>query len=275
MIRRQTVPTPILGQAQAIVTYRRFVWATAVADFRHRYAGSGIGTFWNVLIPLATLLTYTAVFVLIYRGTGSTSLPSRGALALYVSAGILPWTMFADGVSRSARTLVASASYLRRMSVPEQVFVAATALSATFSMLIVVAMVAVLALAFGHPPRLVWLLIPVVALLWQAFGFGLGLVLSTFNVFFRDVGEAAGIVLHLWMWSLPIVYPESLLPASYLPWLRLNPAYPFLTVLRTLFIEGEMTGPGPWVAMLFWVVLANLAGFWVLTRLRHEIRDQL
>src|SRR5689334_7338270 len=66
---------PGVGLLRDLWRHRPFIWASAVADFRHRYAGSGIGVFWNIVVPLATLLTYTAVLVLIYAGRESE--PSR------------------------------------------------------------------------------------------------------------------------------------------------------------------------------------------------------
>src|SRR2546428_11984672 len=101
--------------------YRRFIWATAVSDMRYRYAGSSLGVFLNVITPLAMLAIYTLVFNSVYliRGSGI----ALGTFSLYMSSGFLPWSTFVDGVTRCTNALVINGTYLKRMAIPEQVFV--------------------------------------------------------------------------------------------------------------------------------------------------------
>jgi lipopolysaccharide transport system permease protein len=131
-----------------------------------------------------------------------------------------------------------------------------------------------LAVLLGQPPSWTWLFLPGIIVLWQGFGFGLSLVLSTINVFFRDVGQLVGILMQMWMWSLPIVYFEDVLPSSYRAVLPFNPAYPFVVGLRAAVMDAAVP---VWLggAMLGWVALALLAGSLVLNNLRSELRDVL
>lgn len=255
--------------------YRRFIWATAVSDLHHRYAGSGLGVFWNVVTPLAMMAIYTFVFTNALAPRFSQSGVAIGAFPLYLSSGFLPWGAFVDCVTRGAQSIVTNAVYLKKMPIPEQVFVAQTAVSAMLGMLIAFGLLFGLALVLGQPAQTTWLLLPLVAVLWQGFGFGLGLALSTLNVFFRDVGQMLGVVMQLWMWSLPIVYLEEVLPAEYrvtLPW---NPAYPFVSAVRGLYLGGEVPQLWVWAAMLGWGLAAAALGAFLLGRLRTEIRDVL
>src|SRR4051794_35719193 len=166
--------------------YRDWIWRSAISDLRHRYAGSGLGVFWNVLTPLAMLIIYTFVFtnVLVPRFAQST-MPAY-LFSLYLSAGFLPWATFTDGLARGSTALLTHSVHLKKLPIPEQVFVAQVAVSSTLSMLMIVVLLFGLALVLGQRPVWTWLLMPVVALLWQAFGFGLSFVLATLNSFFRD-----------------------------------------------------------------------------------------
>jgi ABC-type polysaccharide/polyol phosphate export permease len=253
--------------------YRHFIWATALSDMRYRYAGSSLGVFWNVITPLAMLTIYTLVFNSVYlaRGTGV----ALGAFTLYMSSGFLPWSTFVDGVNRCTNALVANGTYLKRMAIPEQVFVAQSAVSAVLSMVITIVLLVLFALALGQPPSWTWLLLPLVAVLWQGLGFGLGLLLGTLNVFFRDVGYVLGVLLQVWMWSIPVVYYESILPTAYRATLPLNPAYPFLSAFRNLYLDGQMPPIDLWSMMLAWVVVACALGWVLLRRLQPELRDAL
>jgi lipopolysaccharide transport system permease protein len=255
--------------------YRRFVWEAALSDLQDRYAGSGLGVVWNVLTPLAMLTLYTIIFAGVLAPRLSIAGRGAEAFVLYLGSGFLPWGAFADGVMRGTQALVASASYLKKMPIPEQVFVAQAAVAATLGMLISLVLLIGLALVLGQTPLWSWLLLPVVAVLWQTFGFGLALLLATLNVFFRDIAQLLGVAFQIWMWSLPIVYLEEILPAPYRQVLAFNPAYPFVRALRDVYLGGQLPDPWVWMGMLAWAVLTSLLGFALLGRLRADLRDLL
>jgi ABC-type polysaccharide/polyol phosphate export permease len=110
---------------------------------------------------------------------------------------------------------------------------------------------------------------------FREFGFGLALGLSTLNVFFRDIGQVLGVLLQIWMWSLPIVYVEEMLPEGYRAGLPFNPAYPFVRTLRALYLEAAPPPAWMWGAMLGWGLVVGALGWLLLRRLRPEIRDVL
>ena len=257
-------------------SHRRFIWEAAVSDLRYRYAGSGLGVFWNVLTPLALLALYTVIFrsVFIPRTASGANL-GTGLFVLYLASGFLPWGGFVECVSSGTQAFVANAAYLKKMPIPEQVFVARSAVSSLLSMLLIMLLLGLFALVLGQPPRLAWVLLPLVAVLWQVLGFGLALALGTLNVFFRDVGQAIGVVFQIWMWSMPIIYTEDLLPAAYRQLLVFNPAYPFVVALRQLYLYNTFPQLETWLTMVVWAALASGVGFVILRSLRTEIRDAL
>jgi lipopolysaccharide transport system permease protein len=254
--------------------YRAWIWDSAVSDLRNRYAGSTLGVFWNVVNPLIMLSIYMFIFTSLLSTRSGASGASSVLFPLYLSCGFLPWITFSDGLMRCTQTFATNAVYLKKVAIPEIVFVAQTGLSALLSMIIAVCLLLGLALILGQPPSLTWLLLPIIVVLWQGFGFGLSLILSTINVFFRDVGQLLAVVMQIWMWSVPIVYLEDILPSSYRALLPFNPAYPFVVGLRA----AVMDTPSPaWLggAMLGWVALALVVGWVVLRNLRSELRDLL
>jgi lipopolysaccharide transport system permease protein len=259
----------------ALWHHRRYIWEAALSDLRHRYAGSGLGVFWNVLTPLAMLAVYTFVFGRVLSPGPAADSLAGGLFILYLASGFLPWTAFTDCVTRGTNALVGNAAYLKKMPIPEQVFVAQSATSATLSMFIVEVLLVLLALFLGRPPQVSWLILPIVAVLWQVFGFGLGLLLGTLNVFFRDIAPMLGVVFQIWMWSLPIIYLDALLPAGYRDALVANPGYPFLSALRDAYLGAPALGPWPWAAMVGWAAAACLLGLAVSAKLRSDIRDVL
>jgi len=113
--------------------YRLFIWRSAISDLRYRYAGSAMGVFWNVLIPLAQILILTAVFSQIME----VRLPRAGttnSFAIYLCSGLLPWLGFSECVSRGTQSFLENATYLKKLPIPEQIFVAQNAVGATLSL---------------------------------------------------------------------------------------------------------------------------------------------
>jgi len=161
------------------------------------------------------------------------------------------------------------------MPIPEQVFVARAAMSATIGLFISLGLLFALAVIMRYPPTWLWLILPFIAILFQGFGFGLGLLLSSINVFFRDVGQVLGIVLQIWMWMTPIVYPETILPEGLRVYMKFNPAYPFIHSIREVFLYGRLPEVWMWGGMVGWAFGVPVLGCLILRKLRPEIRDVL
>ena len=254
--------------------YRSFILRNAASDIRYRYASSAAGILWHVINPLAQILIYTLVFsqLMEMRLPGSAAV---GAFALYLCAGILPWTAFSDCVLRGTNAFIENAAYLKKLPIPEQVFVAQNAVAATMSLAVSMTLLLVVRLLIGGVVSPAWLGVPLVLVLFQGLGFGLGLIFSTLNVFLRDIGQALVILLQLWMWVTPIVYVEQILPAGLRVLIAYNPAYPFIDALHRMVVLGAWPPAWEWPMMLLWAAVTPLIGYLVLRRLRPEIRDAI
>jgi ABC-type polysaccharide/polyol phosphate export permease len=254
--------------------YRLFIVRNALSDVRSQYAGSAAGIAWHVLNPLAQIAIYTVVFSQIMPvRMGGTGVSQH--FAVYLCAGLLPWSAFADCVTRGANAFLENATYLKKLPIPEQVFVAKNAVAATVFLGVSMALLGLITVLTGGRLTAAWLGVPAVLVLMQGFGFGLGLIFGTLNVLLRDIGHALAIGLHLWMWATPIVWVESVLPPrlqTLLPW---NPVYPFIDALHRMIVEGAWPPLAHWPIMALWAGAASVAGYLLLRRLRPEIRDAL
>jgi homopolymeric O-antigen transport system permease protein len=259
----------------SLYRHRKYILKSALADLRHRYAGTSIGFVWNVLQPLALILVFSLVFsrIVPVRSAGTAS---KGvSFLLYLCAGYLPWLGFADCLMRCLNALPDNATYLKKLPIPEQVFVAKSALSSFISMMLSLLLLPLLLVVFGQPVGGAIILILPAAVLLIGFGFGLGLLFGTFNVFFRDINHLMAVILQLWMWCSPIVYTIEVVPESYRYLFWFNPVYPYILAIREALLEQRLASAATWLAMAGWDVAAILLGVVVLNWLRHEIRDVL
>ncbi len=256
----------------SLYQYRSFIWRNAMHDFRHRYAGSGLGALWNVMHPLAMIAIYAVVFTSIMspRLPGSTG---RFDYTIYLCAGIIPWIAFADCVSRACGALILNAGYLKKLPIPEAVFVAQEAVAAFVTAAISFVILFIFGLCVGMKPTGLWLLVPVPLIALLALGFAIGMLLSTLNVFFRDIQQWVGIALQIGLWTAPIVYVVDILPAPVRAILKFHPIVPALVGIRDLFVYGRLPPVWVWAGMIGWPVLFGAAAVAVSRKLSAEIRD--
>ncbi len=247
--------------------YQRFIWTRAMTDLRHRYAGTGLGIVWNVVHPLALIGLYSVIFTSLMKTPPLPGLESKFAYTLYLCSGFLPWLAFAECVTRGSGAFLENATYLKKLPVPEQVFVAQTAASATLGLLISFSLLLIISLALGLKPAWTWLLLPLPLITLQLLGFGVGLIIGTLNVFLRDIGQLLTISLQVVMWTLPIVYVANHHAFVF------HPLYPALHGTRELFLYGRVPDVGLWAAMVGWALASLGAGWVVFRKLRSEIRD--
>ena len=254
--------------------HREFIWQSAWRDLRHRYAGSSMGFLWNVITPLFQIVLYTVVFsqLMPVRIAG---LSSSFSFAIYLCAGLIPWIGFTESVTRCTTSFVDNANYLKKLAIPEQIFVARNAGSSFLSLMIGMALLIVICCLLGHYPAWSWLCLPLLLILFQGFGFGLGLGLGVLNAFFRDISQAVGLFLQLWFWATPIVYTDAALPARISQLFHYNPAYPFIHGLHLVMVDKAWPSLTTWAAMTCLAFGFPLLGYLVLRKLRPELRDVL
>ena len=251
-----------------LVRYRSFILRHAWSDLRHHYAGSSMGLAWNVIHPLSVIVIFSIVFTHIFQPQALTS-GGKLPYTIYLCSGFFPWIAFSDCVTRGGNSFLNNATYLKKLPIPEQVFVAQNAAASTLSLSINFVLLLIVALILGWQPAWTWLLLPIPLILLQGLGFGTGLLLGTLNVFFRDIAEWVSIALQLVMWTVPIVYRLTPTPS----WLAWHPLMPALQAIRMLFLDRQLPAAGIWIDMTIWPIAISTLAFLVLRKLQPEIRD--
>lgn len=253
--------------------YRRYILGGAFVELRQRYAGSAIGILWHVVTPVTQILIYGIVFSQLLRERGGAR--SETHYSVFLCSGLLPWLVFAECLTRGSGILLASESYLRKLAIPEVVFVAQSVATSGMTLGIYGLALVVMAWATGIPPTAAWLLLPLILLLFLALCFGFALILSTVSVFFRDVVQVTAIATQVWFWITPIVYDMSVLRPGLKRVVEWNPPSAYITSIREILLRG--TGPAreEWIWMLGFSAVFLYLGTLVLGGLRSDLRDAL
>jgi len=257
----------LLGQRDTIELFVR-------REIRGRYVNSVLGLSWAVLHPLALLALYTFVFshVLSVRLGGD---GGPASFPLYLFCGMLPWLAFADGVTRASSVLVEQTPLIKKVVFPSEVLPAYVVIAALVMEGVGLAVLLPAVVLFGGGLGWSLLALPGIVLLQFLFTMGVAWFLACVGVAVRDVRHVLGVLLTLWMFLTPIVYPADMVPARFRWVLALNPLYYLVEAYRDVVL-GHRLPPPSHVAVLAGVaVVVFVAGYATFRYSRHVFADLL
>ena len=268
-----------------LASSRELMVNLTLRELRGKYKRSVLGWTWSLLNPLATMLIFTIVFKFFLQIGEEPGNPSGlKVFAFFLVVGLLPWNFLSNGVNGSMGVLVGNANLIKKVYFPREVLVGANVASWVVSLLIEMAVLAVALLIAGNFV-VPWLLpVLLVVAIQTVFVLGLGLGLSVLNVYFRDVQHLVGIVLQLWFYSTPIVYPRRYVPdnASVFGWrlplgtlYDLNPMVQFVKAYRNCLYDLRMPSLGTWAYIVGAAAVALGAGLWAFGRLEPKLAEEL
>jgi len=259
---------------------RELFWNLAMRELRTRYKRSVLGWAWSMLNPLATTVIYSFFFVTLLSTEAPVGHPSGlDSYGLFIICALLPWNFMAIGVGTSMGTVIGNGALVKKVAFPREHLVLANVMASLVTLLIELSVLAVVMVFFGH---LVLLQIPGVLLaivLLTGFVTGLSLLLSAANVFFRDLAHLWGIVVQIWFFLTPIVYPPSLvkekLSDTAFKIYAHTPMTINTTLFRTLLYDGRYPSIVQYGYLAFWSALSLWIGWRVFKRLAPRFPEEL
>lgn len=227
-------------------------------DFFGRYRGSLLGMLWPVINPLGHLALYTFVFCIILKVRFGTD-ASTSNFALYLMTGMLPWGALAESLARSTTCILEVPNLVKRVVFPLEILPFVLVMSALLTEFL--AMSVLIPLACLYQQMLPWTLVflPLIALSKMIMLCGMTWILASLGVFVRDVRHMISLLLSVWMYLTPIVYPQSAVPANlqFIVWL--NPMAGLINDYRRVILEGL---PPDWTAYCLYTTFA-VAVWWL------------
>lgn len=224
------------------LSYKYLLSQLIAREIKARYKQSILGYAWVIVNPLVQLLVYSFVFSTIFRFP-TNNIP----YSVFLFVGLLPWIYLLNSVTAATHTLVDNADLLRKVYFPRETFVYSIIVARGVDFLFA-SLVFIVFIFFYHIPISTTALIIFPLLLIQIILMtGLSLILSTFNLFYRDIQYLVNLLLMLWMYLSPVVYALSLVPQKYLFLYKLNPMVGIIEGYRSaLFNTPFDTGTILW-----------------------------
>lgn len=233
-------------------------------EIKARYKQSVLGYAWVIIVPLLNLTVLTLVFSYFVRiPTGGTPYP------VFLFTGLIPWTFTANSLVWATSSLISNRSLITKIYLPTEVFPISTILTKfiDFFLTIIVGLILVLIFRVNLQPLLIYL--PLIFVVQLLLTLGISFIFSALNVFYRDIENVMGVMVTIWMYLSPVLYPQELIPSQWLPFYNLNPMAPILGAYRNSVLYGA---PPAWASFSYSIAVSILVFAAGLIFFKHRSR---
>jgi len=218
--------------------YRQFIATSIRYELVTRFARSRIGGAWMIIHPLSMVLIYALILSTVL----SAKLPgieSQYAYAIYLTAGMLGWSLFSDILNRCLAVFIENANLMKKLVFPKIALPVIITGSCLINNIALFAVILVVFSVLGHftPMTLFW--VPILTSITVLLALGLGLILGILNVFIRDIGQLMPIVMQFLFWFTPVVYPAEIVPSALQSLLAFNPLFHLIEAYHSVLAYGQ------------------------------------
>lgn len=233
----------VLNLFIAVSRYRYLIRQLVARDFKTKYKRSVLGVLWSFLNPLLTMLVQYIVFSTLFRS----DIPN---FAVYLLTGIVCFNFFSEATTMALSSIVGNAALITKVYVPKYIYPLTRVMSSTVNFLLALIPLLAVLLVTRTPVTFSVLLLPVGVVCLFTLCLGIGMLLASTMVFFRDTQFLWGVVSMLWMYATPIFYPESIIPARVMTLYKCNPLYHIIRFIRIVLMDGVSPEPKAYALML-------------------------
>ncbi len=262
-IRREDMPVVRIEPSKGWVSlglrelweFRELLYFLAWRDIKVRYKQTVLGAAWAILQPFLTMVVFSLFFGRLAK------MPSDGIpYPVFSYAALVPWTFFANGISKASASLVSGSNMVKKIYFPRLAMPIAAVTSGVLDFILAFAVLIGMMLYYDVVPTInvVWL--PLLLLLALVTCLGVSLWLTAMNVQFRDVRYTVPFITQLWMFASPVVYPATLIDDTF--WRTIYALNPMVGVVEGFrwALLGTETAPGPLIIVSSLVALLLLVG---------------
>lgn len=222
----------MIKDLKELYRYREMLKNLVKKDLRTRYKGSVLGFLWTFVNPLLQLIVYTVIFSTIMR-------INIEKFYMFLFVGLVPWIFFATSVQVSAGTIIANKDLVKKIYFPREILPLSVVTSGLMNLLFSFAIVFIALIVSRINITLNIVYLPVIILVEYVFTLGLSLIVSSLNVYFRDLEHILGILMMAWFYFTPIIFPVEMIPKEYLKYFFLNPMTPIIISFKDVLYYGK------------------------------------
>ena len=249
--------------------FRDMVFELTHRELRGKYKGSVLGFLWTYVNPLAQILVYTFFFSMVLRS-------GIEKFYIYLIVSMFPWNMFTGGVMQGLGSIRYQGDLVKKVYFPRQILPFVYMIVNCVNMLISFAIIYSILLISGWGIDLklqVWLLFAIVVEFF--FAFGMALMLSAVEVYFRDVEHIFSVLLMVWMYVTPMFYSLSIVPEKFVPLFKCNPMLYIIGIYQQVLYYKTSPEPEYLIKAAIFAVVSMILGWVVFDKLEKRFAEEL
>ena len=255
------------------ITYRKQILKLAKSDLVKTYRGTALGWAWALVKPVVTIFVFWFAFTYGLRSGN----PVNGySFFLWLISGFAPWFYMSEMISGGAGCIRANKHMVTKMKFPVAViptFVSLSKISVHFLLMIIVVIVFML---FGHMPDIYLIQIPVYMFMMFTFFTVWGLFSGMLSAISKDFLNLVRSLTQAIFWMSGIIYNVD---SINIPWIRTILNYNPVTIVasgyrnalidKVWFFEDTHMLCNYFIVLVVMVVLA----IWAYKKLYKDIAD--
>lgn len=220
---------------EVFLRYRYLLQDLIVKDIKVKYRRSILGLVWSVLNPLMMMIVITTVFSKIFKITVEN-------FPIYYLTGSTIFNLFSEGSQLAMSSVLGASSLIKKVYIPKYIFPLEKVMFAFVNFLFSLIAVIIMFIILRFPVQWTVILFIVPAIYVLIFSIGIGLILSTMSVFFRDIVHLYSVLVVAWQYLTPIMYPYAGLSEGMKTFMQFNPMYYYVVYFRNVTMYGTVPG---------------------------------
>ncbi len=204
-------------------------------EMKVRYKNTFFGYVWSIAHPLAFAFVFFMAFKVVMR------IQMEG-YAVFLIAGLFPWQWLSNSVNASPMVFLGNVTIIKKINFPRSILPLANVLQDMVHFLLSIPVIILFLFIYHKSPSLSWFYgIPLLLGIQLLMTYGLSLMISSINLFIRDLERLTVIGTTLLFYFTPVIYPETMIPEKYIKLiLFVNPLTPLMISWRKLFLDGTL-----------------------------------
>lgn len=218
---------------QNFIKYKHLLKELVIRDVKVKYKRSILGLLWTLLNPLFTMVVLSMVFSNLFRN-------DIEYFSLYLIIGQVMFAFFSESTSMAMESVIGNAQLIKKVYIPKYIFPVSKVLSTFVNLLFALIAVIMVAIVMKVKITIAVIFSPLALIYILIFSMGIGLILASINVYFRDMRHLYGVALTAWMYLTPIFYPMNIIPEQYIGIVKANPLIYMIEYFRECILYGNI-----------------------------------
>jgi ABC transporter integral membrane subunit len=239
--------------------YKDIIKEFVIRDIKIKYRKSYLGILWSLLNPLLTMVVMTSIFSTIFKSNIKN-------FAVYLLSGQIVVMYFNEATNQAMLSIISNSQLIRKIYIPKYLLCISKIISSGVSLLASLIALLIVCIATGVKIdyKILFSIFPIFYLM--IFSLGMGYILATLAVFFRDITHIYGVIMLLWSYFTPTFYPVEILPDNLKILIDYNPLAIFSFMMRDIVLYNKLPSIDLHIKAIIFSIIILILGILIFKR---------